>query len=105
MNEDTSLHSLLVSPSTFEDFPLLVNAKDVWGENVNEISLHSPSAPTSTPAHVAMHAFEYVMPSLPHTGFMILAHTQSLVDDFVGVAVVAMVGLVPAGSGCGDKQD
>ena len=44
-------------------------------------------AVTSTPAHLAKHAFEYVLPSLPHTGFMILVHTHAL--GVVALEVVA----------------
>ena len=66
--------------------------------------LHAPVASTSTLTHLAMHAFEYVLPSLPQTGFASLVHLHGF--SFVVVkpvvvalglaAVVAVVFLVPA---------
>ena len=55
--------------------------------------MHGALAVTSTPAHLAKHAFEYVLPSLPHTGFMILGHAHALGVVALGVVVA---GLVPA---------
>ena len=62
--------------------------------------LHGPLAVASTPAHLATHAFEYVLPSLPHTGFIILVHAHALGVVALGevalglAAVVALIGPV-----------
>merc|ERR1719237_1691309 len=55
--------------------------------------LHGPLALTSTPAHLATHAFGYVLPFLPHTGLISFVHTHPLGLVALGVVALGVVAL------------
>ena len=58
--------------------------------------LHAPVASTSTLTHLAMHAFEYVLPSLPQTGFTSLVHLHGFSFVVVKPVVTSALAVVVA---------
>jgi hypothetical protein len=57
----------LLEPSGQRDF----------GQTFFEQSTHGPALEIPTFWHLAWHSFEYVFPSVPHTGFSNLGHLQT----------------------------
>ena len=83
-----SLHSRFLVPETSTRSPFLENEKVVNGDNG-----HGALAVTWTPAHLAAHAFEYVLPLLPHTGLISFVHTHALGLVALGVVALGVVAL------------